>query len=56
MNLTPGEIRLIQAYRQLCDQTQGMIYATVDICSKNPLQRRPELQRPTFRLIAGGAQ
>jgi hypothetical protein len=53
-DLTPAEIKLIRAYRQCCDETQGTFSRAIAMCAENDLTRRPALKTPSLRLVSAG--
>lgn len=54
LNLTPAEIRLIKAYRNVCDETQEFLVRLAERNAQNPALSR-QVQKPALRLVAGGA-
>jgi hypothetical protein len=55
LQLTPSEVRLICAYRNLCDDSQELMLDTAEICAIDPMLMRQQA-KPQFRVIAGGRQ
>jgi hypothetical protein len=53
LQLTPSEVRLIRAYRKLCDDSQELMLDTAEICAINPMLMRPQA-KPQFRVFTGG--
>lgn len=53
MTLTPAEIRLIKAFRNICYAGQEMMVRSAERSAQNPALAR-RVKKPAFRLIAGG--
>jgi hypothetical protein len=53
LRLTPPEVRLIRAYRNLCDDSQELMLDTAEICAIDPMLMRQQAT-PQLRLVAGG--
>jgi hypothetical protein len=54
LNLTPSEMRFIQTYRKLDDDTQELFAETIEAISEEASHRRPG-PKPALRLVANRA-
>lgn len=55
--LTPAEMRLIQAYRKLSDNLQGMMLGTAENCAADKRltrERKPQLYVVPVRVVQPG--
>lgn len=53
--LTPAEMRLIQAYRQLSDNIQGLVLETAEKCATDrslERERKPQLYVVPVRVVS----
>lgn len=50
--LTPAEMRVIRAFRNLCDSHKELLLDTAELCAVDPSLKRG----PALRLVDGGRQ